>query len=190
VGAETRQQLSQLPRTERVDVEVNSVHNFDRTALIVASDHKVLIGLVHVPELIDKTEAAALLPFISARPFKEPVSWLLGKRRVVSFGWAVDDMPAFLLDLRAKAAAFAGLRASDLQTSWSRNMVQAPPLAVHKDIRRCLRYFAVSSVHTDFVDGGRPNGTASAWNLNRALSISSTLAREQPVETRLLCEVK
>ena len=88
---------------------------------------------MHVPELIDKTEAAALLPFISARPFKEPVSWLLGKRRVVSFGWAVDDMPAFLLDLRAKAAAFAGLCASDLQHLLVTEYGPGAAIGWHKD---------------------------------------------------------
>jgi alkylated DNA repair dioxygenase AlkB len=83
-------------------------------------------GFRYQPELIDETEAATLLPCISALPFKEfQFHGFLGKRRVASFGWRydfsgggltkTDDMPAFLLDLRAKATAFAGLRASDLQ---------------------------------------------------------------------------
>ena len=66
------------------------------------------------------TERLATLRF---KPFE--FQGYLGKRRVASFGWQyvfdgsglrkADDMPDFLLPLRERAAAFAGLAAEDLQ---------------------------------------------------------------------------
>ena len=84
------------------------------------------------------------MPCISALPFKEfQFHSFLGKRRVVSFGWRYDfsgggltkanDMPAFLLDLRAKAAAFAGLCASDLQHLLVTEYGPGAAIGWHKD---------------------------------------------------------
>lgn len=66
------------------------------------------------------TERLATLRF---KPFEFQGS--VGKRRVVSFGWQyvfdgsglrkADDMPDFLLPLRARAATFAGLAPDELQ---------------------------------------------------------------------------
>ena len=101
-------------------------------------------GFRYQPELIHEAEAAVLLPSISALPFKEfQFHGFLGKRRVVSFGWRydfngggltkTDNIPAFLLDLRAKAAAFAGLRTSALQHLLVTQYGPGAAIGWHKD---------------------------------------------------------
>jgi alkylated DNA repair dioxygenase AlkB len=70
--------------------------------------------------LIGPTEEEALLAHVRGLPFREfEFHGYTGKRRVVSFGWhydfagrqlrKADDIPEYLLALRAAAAAFAGL---------------------------------------------------------------------------------
>ena len=77
-------------------------------------------GFVYRPEFLTADEERDLVPLIEALPFESfEFHGFTGKRRVVSFGWKydfnqrglqkVDDMPSFLLPLRARAAAFAGL---------------------------------------------------------------------------------
>jgi hypothetical protein len=77
-------------------------------------------GFRYAGDLIDAAEEARLVAAFAALPFKEfEFHGFLGKRRVVSFGHRYDfnggglkqaePMPAFLLPLRALAAAFAGL---------------------------------------------------------------------------------
>jgi alkylated DNA repair dioxygenase AlkB len=83
-------------------------------------------GFKYQAALISPEEERELIPLIAALPFEEfQFHGFVGKRRVVSFGWKydfndrklqkADDMPAFLLPLRAKVAAFAGLTAADFQ---------------------------------------------------------------------------
>jgi alkylated DNA repair dioxygenase AlkB len=77
-------------------------------------------GFRYVPDLIDAAEEARLVVAFADLPFKEfEFRGFLGKRRVVSFGYRYDfnggglkkaePMPGFLLRLRERAAAFAGL---------------------------------------------------------------------------------
>ena len=76
-----------------------------------------IISPAHEQELIDRFRK---LPF---REFE--FHGYLGKRRVVSFGWQYDysgrqlrkgeDIPEYLVELRARAAAFAGLEEEMLQ---------------------------------------------------------------------------
>ena len=83
-------------------------------------------GFKYVANFASPDEERELLPQIEALPFEEfQFQGFVGKRRVVSFGWKydfnerelqkADDMPAFLLPLRARAAAFAGLSPADFQ---------------------------------------------------------------------------
>jgi len=80
----------------------------------------LLAGLSHVEALIDAGEEAGLLAELAAldlSPFRFQ-GWV-GKRLTVSFGWRYDfddasfaataPVPAWLLPLRARAAAFARL---------------------------------------------------------------------------------
>jgi alkylated DNA repair dioxygenase AlkB len=83
-------------------------------------------GLRYVPKLISRAQERRLLDHfreLEFRPFE--FHGFLGKRRIVSFGWRYDfnggglqktgDIPEFLHPVRSAAAAFAKLKASDLQ---------------------------------------------------------------------------
>ena len=83
-------------------------------------------GFCYRAELISTAEEQALVQAMKDLPFKEfEFQGYLGKRRVVSFGWQyvfdgsglrkADDIPEFLLPLRSRAAAFAGMAADGLQ---------------------------------------------------------------------------
>jgi alkylated DNA repair dioxygenase AlkB len=83
-------------------------------------------GFRYRADLIDSTEEDALVARMRELPFREfEFRGFLGKRRVVSFGWQYDysggglrkaeHIPEFLLDLRARAAAFANQDAEAFQ---------------------------------------------------------------------------
>lgn len=101
-------------------------------------------GFRYQPALLDVAEAGALLDSIKSLPFKEfEFHGFVGKRRVVSFGWRydfdggglakTDDMPDFLLPVRAKAAAFAGIAPSDLQQVLVTEYGPGAAIGWHKD---------------------------------------------------------
>ena len=82
-------------------------------------------GFRYVPDLIDAAEETRLVEAFADLPFKEfEFHGFLGKRRVVPFGFRYDynggglqtaaPMPDFLLPMRERAAAFAGLPADRL----------------------------------------------------------------------------
>lgn len=77
-------------------------------------------GFKYQREFLSENEEHDLLRQLETLPFQEfQFQGFLGKRRVVSFGWKYDfnerglqkaeDIPPFLLPLRQRAAAFAGL---------------------------------------------------------------------------------
>jgi alkylated DNA repair dioxygenase AlkB len=83
-------------------------------------------GFRYEPDFLAAADERQLIPLIAALPFEEfQFQGFVGKRRVVSFGWKydfnqrelqkADDMPPFLLPLRARAAALAGLTPADFQ---------------------------------------------------------------------------
>ncbi len=83
-------------------------------------------GFKYRPELLTPADERELVGQLQHLAFAEfQFHGFLGKRRVVSFGWRydfnqgglkqTDDIPAFLLPLRARAASFAQLQASELQ---------------------------------------------------------------------------
>jgi alkylated DNA repair dioxygenase AlkB len=86
----------------------------------------------------DLVEEFARLPFreLEFRGF-------LGKRRIVSFGWRYDfnvrelqqaeDIPTFLLDLRERAAEFAGLSGDQLQHVLVTEYSPGAAIGWHKD---------------------------------------------------------
>jgi alkylated DNA repair dioxygenase AlkB len=86
----------------------------------------------------DLVEEFARLPF---REFE--FRGFLGKRRIVSFGWRYDfnvrelqqaeDIPTFLLDLRERAAEFAGLSADQLQHLLVTEYSPGAAIGWHKD---------------------------------------------------------
>jgi len=96
-----------------------------RTLFENAADEVVsarLQGFRYQLDLLDHSEEAALIPRLSTLPFRDfEFHGYTGKRRVVSFGWKydfssaalrqADEIPDFLLPLRARAASFANLDA-------------------------------------------------------------------------------
>lgn len=86
-----------------------------------------LDGFRYQPDLISGAEEAALLTSVRELPFKNfEFHGFKGKRRTVSFGWQyefsgrgalrkADDIPQFLLPLRARAASFAGIKTEAFQ---------------------------------------------------------------------------
>ena len=83
-------------------------------------------GFKYQPDLLEVVEEQELARQIETLPFQSfAFHGFLGKRRVISFGWRYDfndgelqkaeDIPPFLLPLRYRAAAFAGLAPGDLR---------------------------------------------------------------------------
>jgi alkylated DNA repair dioxygenase AlkB len=101
-------------------------------------------GFKYQPELISKDAEQRLAANIASLPLKEfEFQGFLGKRRIVSFGWRYDfndgglqqteDMPAFLLPVRERAAAFAGLRPERLQQVLLTEYRPGVQIGWHKD---------------------------------------------------------
>jgi alkylated DNA repair dioxygenase AlkB len=86
-----------------------------------------LEGFRYQPELISVAEEDELIARVRGLPFKNfEFHGFKGKRRTVSFGWQyefsgrgalrkADDIPEFLLPLRARAASFAGIKPEAFQ---------------------------------------------------------------------------
>ncbi len=101
-------------------------------------------GFAYQPGFLSVEEEAELAAWLATLPFQ---AFLFrgyeGKRRVVSFGWQydftrshlvkADDMPAALADVRARAAAFAGLAADDLQQCLLNEYLPGAPIGWHRD---------------------------------------------------------
>ena len=77
-------------------------------------------GFRYAPDVVPPEDERALLPLLRALPFREfEFHGYTGRRRTVSYGWRYDfaqealhpaeAVPDFLLPLRERAAAFAGL---------------------------------------------------------------------------------
>jgi alkylated DNA repair dioxygenase AlkB len=101
-------------------------------------------GFRYLPDFITAEEERALVEAIAELPFREfEFQGYLGRRRVVSFGWQyvfdgsglkkAEDMPAFLLPLRERAAAFAGIAAADLQHALLTEYRPGAAIGWHKD---------------------------------------------------------
>jgi alkylated DNA repair dioxygenase AlkB len=101
-------------------------------------------GFRYQPALIDQSEEQRLLDAMGTLAFK-PFEFhgFLGKRETVSFGWRYDfnggglsktnDMPEFLLPLRAAAAAFSGLEPAQLQQALLTRYPPGATIGWHKD---------------------------------------------------------
>jgi alkylated DNA repair dioxygenase AlkB len=83
-------------------------------------------GFRYRPELVSRAAEASLVDEIRSLPLKEfEFHGYTGRRRVVSYGWHYsfqdnvlrkgDDIPPFLLALRALAADFAGMEPAQFQ---------------------------------------------------------------------------
>jgi alkylated DNA repair dioxygenase AlkB len=101
-------------------------------------------GFRYEPEFLLFTEQVQLVRHLEKLPLRDfEFHGFLGKRRVVSFGWRydfndrellkADDMPAFLLPLRRRAAAFAGLGPEDLQHVLVTEYAPGAAIGWHRD---------------------------------------------------------
>jgi DNA oxidative demethylase len=101
-------------------------------------------GLVYRPELLTRTEEAALLERLQALPFRPfEFQGFLGKRETVSFGWSyrfdgsglapAEPMPDWLLPVRDEAAAFAGVAPEALEHALLIRYGEGAGLGWHRD---------------------------------------------------------
>jgi alkylated DNA repair dioxygenase AlkB len=101
-------------------------------------------GFCYAPDLIDKDAQARLVASFADLPFREfQFHGFLGKRRTVPFGVSYDynggglqeaaPIPAFLLPLRERAAAFAGLEPGRLQTALVTEYRPGTTIGWHRD---------------------------------------------------------
>jgi alkylated DNA repair dioxygenase AlkB len=101
-------------------------------------------GFRYEPQFLSGQEELELLRQIERLPFESfQFHGFLAKRRVVSFGWQydfndrelrkADDLPAFLLPLRQRAAAFAGLGPGDLQHALVIEYAPGAGIGWHRD---------------------------------------------------------
>jgi alkylated DNA repair dioxygenase AlkB len=109
-----------------------------------SSDVLLPEGFKYRRGFLTEREECDLIAHIRSLPFKDfEFHGFLGKRRVVSFGWKydfnerelqkADDMPPFLLPLRARAAAFAGLDPSAFQHVLVTEYAPGAGIGWHKD---------------------------------------------------------
>ena len=113
-------------------------------ALFEAPAPKGPEGFVYRPDLITPEEEVALAAQFQSLPFK-PYEFrgYLGARRTVAFGWRYADdgkaivkvqaIPDFLLEVRAKAAAFAGLDPEALAQALVTEYPPGAPIGWHRD---------------------------------------------------------
>jgi alkylated DNA repair dioxygenase AlkB len=101
-------------------------------------------GFRYAPDLIDAAQEARLVAAFADLPFKEfEFHGFIGKRRVVSFGFRYDfnggglkeaePVPSFLLPLRERAAAFAGLAPERLQHALITEYRPGTSIGWHRD---------------------------------------------------------
>jgi alkylated DNA repair protein (DNA oxidative demethylase) len=101
-------------------------------------------GLSYRPGFLSGIEEAALLEQIAALPFRPfEFQGFLGKRETVSFGWSyrfdgsglarAEPIPNWLLPIRGRAAAFAGLTPDALEQALLIRYGEGAGLGWHRD---------------------------------------------------------
>jgi alkylated DNA repair dioxygenase AlkB len=101
-------------------------------------------GFRYAPEVLPADEERALVEHIRELPLREfEFHGYVGKRRVLSYGWhydfgerrlqETDQIPGFLLPLRARAAAFAGLAPADLPHALVTEYSPGAAIGWHRD---------------------------------------------------------
>jgi alkylated DNA repair dioxygenase AlkB len=101
-------------------------------------------GFAYCPEIISAGEETALAEEIAALPLEAfRFQGFVAKRRVMSYGWRYDfdrsrfeqtnPIPHFLLPLKVRAAAFAGLRPDDIAHALVTEYLPGTPIGWHRD---------------------------------------------------------
>jgi len=139
-------------------------------------------GFRYQPEILSSGEERALVSPIAGLPFKEfEFQGFRGKRRIVSFGWRYDfnrgqlqqteDIPAFLLSLRERAATFAGMSPERLQQVLVTEYSPAPELAGTRTglyLARWSGFRWCLHVHSGCGESRVSGGSVSPWKPTRA----------------------
>ena len=98
----------------------------------------------YAPDVISADEESALVAALGNLPFREfQFHGFVGRRRTVSFGWSYDfdggglqqgrEIPSFLLPVRERAAAFAGLDPAALQHALVIEYAPGAGIGWHRD---------------------------------------------------------
>ena len=101
-------------------------------------------GFRYQDEVLPRAQEQTLVERFASLPFREfEFRGFLGKRRTVSFGWRYDfnvrelraaaEIPTFLLDLRQRAANFAGLPEGQLQHALITEYPPGSAIGWHRD---------------------------------------------------------
>ena len=101
-------------------------------------------GFAYAEEIVSPDQEGILIATIKDLPFREfEFRGFIGKRRTVSFGWRYDfnvqelqeaeNIPAFLLPLRARVAELAGLSADRLQHALVTEYGPGAAIGWHRD---------------------------------------------------------
>jgi len=101
-------------------------------------------GFRYRPDFLSKAAERTLLEKIKVLPFREfEFHGFTGKRRIVSFGWRYDfngggltkteDIPEFLLGIRARAESFAAIAPGELQQVLITEYAPGAAIGWHKD---------------------------------------------------------
>jgi alkylated DNA repair dioxygenase AlkB len=101
-------------------------------------------GFQHKDGIVSADQERTLIASVERLPFREfEFRGFLGKRRTVSFGWRYDfnvrelqeaeEIPSFLLAIRQKAAAFAGITQSRLQHALVTEYAPGATIGWHRD---------------------------------------------------------
>jgi alkylated DNA repair dioxygenase AlkB len=148
-------------------------------------------GFCYAPDLIEADEEARLVAAFADLPFREfEFHGFLGKRRVVSFGFRYDynggglqetvPIPAFLLALRERAAAFVGLEPDRLRTALVTEYRPGTTIGWHRDRPQYGDVIGVSLLSPCTFRTRRrngPHGTEPPRASSPAQSISCTAHR-------------
>jgi alkylated DNA repair dioxygenase AlkB len=122
---------------------------------LFAAPPKQPAGFVYRPDVITAAQESALADEIARLPFK-PFAFhgYLGNRRIVSFGWSYDysaravrpaaAIPSFLLPLRDRAAAFAGVAPESLEHVLVTEYADGAGIGWHRDKAKFADVIAVS----------------------------------------------
>lgn len=115
----------------------------DQTSLF-GQEQPLPRGLKYQAQLVTPDEERDLIRLIAALPLEHfQFHGFTGQRRVVSFGWRYDfggqelhkaeDLPPFLLPLRERAAALAGLPPSAFQHALVTEYAPGAAIGWHRD---------------------------------------------------------
>jgi alkylated DNA repair dioxygenase AlkB len=127
----------------------------DSQAELFAVEPRTPAGFAYRDDLISPAEEQTVLRELEQLSFK-PFEFhgFFGKRHVASFGWRYDyagatlreasPIPAFLLALRERAAAFGGIAADDLQQVLVNRYAPGAGIGWHRDKPMFATVIAIS----------------------------------------------